>query len=135
MLALRSSAASATTAIAASIRAASKAAGTSGSALMTRYPDFFMAEWFYSEGALNQGRSYGYANERADELILAAQSEMDPVERKAMYDELQAIVAEEVPFTPLYHEATIYATRDNVKDLRLDVQFKPSIDEAYLTAE
>jgi peptide/nickel transport system substrate-binding protein len=103
--------------------------------LMTGDPDFFMAEWVYSEGGLNQRRSYGYANERADELIVAAQSEMDFVERKAMYDELQAIVAEEVPFTPLYHEATIYATRANVKDLRLDVQFKPSLGEAYLTAE
>ena len=103
--------------------------------LMTGDPDFFMGEWVYSEGGLNQRRSYGYANERADELILAAQSEMDVAERKAMYDELQAIVAEDVPFTPLYHEATIYATRDNVKDLRLDVQFKPSIDEAYLAAE
>ena len=103
--------------------------------LMTGDPDFFMGRWVWSEGDMNQRRSYGYANERADELVLAAQSEMDPTQRKAYYDELQAIVAEDVPFTPLYHEATIYATRKNVKDLRLDVQFKPSIDEAYLTTE
>lgn len=100
--------------------------------LMTGDPDFFMGRWVWSEGDLNQRRSYGYANERADELVIAAISEMDQAVRKEYYDELQAIVAEEVPFTPLYHEVTIYATRKNVKDLRLDVQFKPSLDKAYI---
>ena len=62
---------------------------------------------------------------------MAAVSETDLATRKAMYDELQEIVAEEVPFTPLYHEVTIYATRNDVHDLLLDVQFKPSLERAY----
>ncbi|MEA3341127.1 MAG: ABC transporter substrate-binding protein, partial [Chloroflexota bacterium] len=103
--------------------------------LMTGDPDFFMGRWVWSEGDMNQKRSYGYANERADELVVAAISELDPVVRKEYYDELQAIVAEDVPFTPLFHEVTIYATRKNVKDLLLDVQFKPSLDKAYIVAK
>lgn len=103
--------------------------------LMTGDPDFFMGRWVWSEGDMNQRRSYGYANERADELVLAAQSEMDTDQRRAFYLELQEIVAEDVPFTPLYHETTIYAARKNVHGLELDVQFKPSIERAYLSTE
>ncbi len=99
--------------------------------LMTGDPDFFMRRWVWSQGDMNQRRSYGYANPRADELAVAAVSETDLATRKAMYDELQEIVAEEVPFTPLYHEVTIYATRNDVHDLLLDVQFKPSLERAY----
>jgi peptide/nickel transport system substrate-binding protein len=99
--------------------------------LMTGDPDFFMRRWVWSEGDMNQNRSYGYANPRADELAVNAVSETDLATRKAMYDELQEIVAEEVPFTPLYHEVTIYATRKDVHDLLLDVQFKPSLERAY----
>jgi len=103
--------------------------------LMTGDPDFFMGRWVWSQGDMNQRRSYGYFNERADELVVAAISEVDVAVRKAYYDELQAIVAEEVPFTPLYHEITIYATRKNVKGLTLDVQFKPSLENVYIVAE
>ena len=99
--------------------------------LMTGEPDFFMREWVWSQGALNVARSYGYADAHADELTLEAVSEMDPQQRKAMYDELQEIVARDVPFTPLYHEITIYAMRSDVHDLELDIQFKPSIERAY----
>ncbi|MGQ9595188.1 MAG: ABC transporter substrate-binding protein [Anaerolineae bacterium] len=102
--------------------------------LMTGEPDFFMSSWAWSKGDLNQRRSYGYANSRVDALVEAARREMDHTARKAMYDELQAILAEEVPFTPLYHEVTLYATRRNVADLFLDVQFKPGLDRAYKTA-
>lgn len=103
--------------------------------LMTGDPDFFMANWVWSEGDLNVRRSYGYSNPTADALIVAAISELDPQLRKAQYDELQAIVAQDVPFTPLYHETTIYATRKNVQGLTLDVQFKPSLETAYKTAD
>ena len=103
--------------------------------LMTGDPDFFMGRWVWSEGDMNQRRSYGYTNQRADELVLAAQSEMDTDQRRDFYLELQEIVAEDVPFTPLYHEITIYAARKNVHGLELDVQFKPSIEQAYLSTE
>lgn len=95
--------------------------------LMAGDPDFFMQPWVASDGDLNRRRSYGYANQRADELIAAARCELDPATRKAQYDELQAIVAEDVPFTPLYHEVTLYAMHKSVRGLQLDIQFKPSL--------
>ena len=98
-------------------------------------PDYFFGRWIWSEGFHNVGRSYGYANDRADELVLAAISEPDLAARKALYDELQAIVAEEVPTIPLYDEVTIYATQNTVKDFSMDVQFQPSISKAYRIAE
>ena len=102
--------------------------------LMTGDPDFFMARWAWSQGDMNKNRSYGYSNPRVDELVVGAISELDFAQRKAMYDEAQGILAEEVPFTPLYHEITLYAVRRDVQDLLLDVQFKPSIDRAYRVA-
>ena len=39
-----------------------------------------------------------FRNERVDELMKAGLAETDPDERKIMYDEIQAIIAEEVPF-------------------------------------
>jgi peptide/nickel transport system substrate-binding protein len=98
-------------------------------------PDYFFGRWAWSEGFHNQGRSYGYTNDRVDELVKSAVSEPDPAERKAQYDELQAIIAEEVPFLPIYDEKTIYATRDTVKDFLLNVMFAPSIIEAYRVPE
>jgi peptide/nickel transport system substrate-binding protein len=103
--------------------------------LMTGDPDFFVGRWAHSQGDLNIARNYGYANERIDELVELAITELDPEERKAEYDEVQGILADEVPFTPLYHEITIYATRKNVHDLYLDVQFKPSLETVYIEAE
>jgi peptide/nickel transport system substrate-binding protein len=103
--------------------------------LMTGDPDFFMSNWVWSQGDLNQRRSYGYANPRADELVVSAIAEMNADARKEQYDELQAIVAQDVPFTPLYHEITIYATRQDVRDLTLDIQFKPSLGTAYRVVE
>jgi peptide/nickel transport system substrate-binding protein len=103
--------------------------------LMTGDPDFFMGNWALSTGSLNVNRSYGYRNDRVDELVVSAIKEIDPAARKLQYDQLQGILAEEAPFTPLYHEITLYATRKNVHDLYLDVQFKPSIEIAYKTSE
>ncbi len=99
--------------------------------LMAGDPDFFMQPWVASDGDLNVRRRYGYANPRADELIAAARCEMDPTTRKAQYDELQAILAEDVPFTPLYHEVALYAVNKSVVGLQLDIQFKPSLSTAY----
>ncbi len=99
--------------------------------LMTGDPDFFFTAWAESDANLNVAYSIGYANARVDELIQAARAEMDTVQRKAYYNELQAIIAEEVPFTPVYHETTIYATRSDVGGVTMDVQFKPTWETAY----
>jgi len=40
----------------------------------------------------------GFQNARVDELLAAGLVELDPVKRKVIYDEIQVIVADEVPF-------------------------------------
>jgi len=68
-------------------------------------------------------------------LINQAVSEVDQAARKAYYDEIQAILIEQTPFTPIYHEVTLYATRDTVFDLTLDAIFRPSLNTVYKIAE
>ena len=70
-------------------------------------------------------------------LILAGHSfaEIDPATRKAYYDELQTIFIEQTPFTPIYHEVTLYAAQKNVGGLSLDPNFNPSLATVYKTIE
>jgi len=103
--------------------------------LMSGDPHFFLSPWLTSDGVYNKKRSHGYSNERVDELVEMAISEVNEEMRKAYYNEVQAIVAQAVPLTPLYHEVTIYATRKNVRDLTLNVTFKPSLEKVYFVAE
>jgi len=103
--------------------------------LMSGDPHFFFSRWVTTDGDYNTGRNYGYSNERVDELVELAIVEMDEKQRKAYYDEAQAIVAEEVPLTPLFHEVTIYATRKNVRGLSLNVTFTPSLGKTYFVTE
>ncbi len=55
----------------------------------------------------------GYANDRVDELMAMAAVESDSAKRKALYDEFQAIIADELP---VYHVNTLpYHTVYNEK--------------------
>lgn len=102
--------------------------------LMTGDPDFFFNAWMYSEGEMAGSRSLGYRNRDADALILAAATETNPEKRKAAYDRLQRMAAEEVPVTPLYHETAILAARSGVQKLTMDVQFRASIPQVTLSS-
>jgi len=44
----------------------------------------------------------GFSNERVDNLFRQAASELDPIKRKALYDELQRLVSDELPSLYLY---------------------------------
>lgn len=52
----------------------------------------------------------GYSNARVDELIEAGRTTVDVDERKAIYFELQQIIADEVPFLFLMFDEWIYIT-------------------------
>ena len=55
------------------------------------------------------GSNYGgYANPTLDALLASAQTELDPVRRLAMWKDIQAIQAEELPILPLYHPAAVF---------------------------
>jgi len=82
-------------------------------------PDFYFT-YFHSSRIPDStnpdgGNRWRYRNARVDELTAAGRHELDQVKRKAMYAEVQRLVAAEVPTIPLWHE-------DNVVLSNVDVQ-------------
>lgn len=67
-----------------------------------------------SDGANNFSR---FQNERVDELLDAGLVETDPEARRAYYDEIQEIVAEEVPFLYLQYDNWLDVFRPEVTNL------------------
>jgi peptide/nickel transport system substrate-binding protein len=56
-----------------------------------------------SLGSTGPDNFSGFQNDRVDELLAAGLVELDQVKRKTIYDEIQAIVADEVPFLYLMY--------------------------------
>jgi peptide/nickel transport system substrate-binding protein len=78
-------------------------------------PDFYYVI-FHSESVPPNGQNRGYyINRRVDQLIDQGRSTFDRTKRKAAYDEIQRIVADELPYVSLYH-------RDNVAIMRKNIQ-------------
>lgn len=98
-------------------------------------PDDFMTYWVRPDGIFNQKYSISYNNEEVLALIEEAVSATDPLQRKALYDQIQAVLLEEAPFTSIYHEVTLYATRSTVSGLTLDALFRPTLDTAVKLVE
>ena len=74
-------------------------------------PDFYYTI-FHSKSLAPNGQNRGYyINPRIDQLIEQGRSTFDRSKRKAAYDEIQKIVADELPYVSLYH-------RDNVAIMR-----------------
>lgn len=103
--------------------------------LMTGDPDFFFGRWIHSKGQLNIVRGVGYSNPEADRLVEAAAAERDPDKRQKYYRDLQELVAGDIPLCPVYHDVCLYATGKEVRDLKLDPFFKPSLDKARIESE
>jgi peptide/nickel transport system substrate-binding protein len=98
-------------------------------------PDDFMTYWARPDGVFNQKYSISYQNQQIQELVTQAVSETDSTLRKDLYDQIQTMLIEEAPFTPVYHEVTLYAMRENVYDLSLDAVFRPTLDTMYKLVE
>lgn len=66
-----------------------------------------------SRGTLNLA---GYADPEVDRLTEAASRAADRDERRALLQRVQEIVADDVPFVPLFYEAGVYAYRPDAYD-------------------
>jgi peptide/nickel transport system substrate-binding protein len=97
---------------------------------MTGDPDFYFGRWIYSKGQMNTARGLRYEKFEADKLVLDAAREGDTAKRKALYRNLQELVARDVPVAPIFNDVSLYAVRKEVKDLRLDPIFKPTLEKA-----
>ncbi len=75
-------------------------------------PDEWVAEIYHSDGAYNQ---QAYRNERVDELIERGARVHDRDERRAIYRELQRLIAEDAPTVFLYVNPHTTAMREAVE--------------------
>ena len=66
-------------------------------------------------------RSY-YSNPRVDALIEQARREIDQQKRKALYDEIQRIVAEELPYINLWYLDNVLVHSQRVRNLQVSAR-------------
>jgi peptide/nickel transport system substrate-binding protein len=75
-------------------------------------PDGNSYTFLHSGGALNDGH---YANPEVDRLLDAARLAGTAAERKPLYDQLQSIVAEDLPIIYLFHRSYIWGLSRSVQ--------------------
>jgi peptide/nickel transport system substrate-binding protein len=78
-------------------------------------PDQTFHPRYHSEGVHNATK---YANERMDELLDAGRSETDTDRRKEIYDEVQTILVDELPWLWLFLPDVTMGWRSNVTGFR-----------------
>ncbi len=77
-------------------------------------PDFYYTI-FHSKSLAPNGQNRGYyVNPRVDQLIEQGRSTFDRAKRKEAYDEVQKILATELPYISLYHRDNVAIMRSNV---------------------
>ena len=78
-------------------------------------PDFYYTI-FHSESLAPNGQNRGYyVNPRVDQLIIQGRSTFDRAKRKQAYDEIQRILADDLPYISLYHRDNVAIMRKNVE--------------------
>ena len=93
-------------------------------------PDIFDLV-FSSKKTPPNGRNRGhYRNARVDELIVEIRGEMDQAKRKELCSEVQKILAEELPYVPLW-----YVDQVSVHAKGLKVELTPTGDFDFLSGD
>ncbi|MGZ8797962.1 MAG: ABC transporter substrate-binding protein [Thermoanaerobaculia bacterium] len=82
-------------------------------------PDFYYTI-FHSKSLAPNGQNRGYyVNPRVDTLIEQGRSTFDRTKRKQVYDEIQKILADELPYVSLYHRDNVAIMRKNVSGFEM----------------
>jgi len=77
-------------------------------------PDFYYTI-FHSKSLAPNGQNRGYyVNPKVDALIEQGRSTFDRTTRKKAYDEIQQILADELPYVSLYHRDNVAIMRSNI---------------------
>jgi peptide/nickel transport system substrate-binding protein len=77
-------------------------------------PDFYYVI-FYSKNTPPDGQNRGfYANPHLDDLMLQGRSTFDRAKRKPTYEEIQKIVATDLPYVSLYMQENVAVMRKNI---------------------
>jgi len=88
----------------------------SGSYLPLFDPQTILYSWHSSQVPPAGYNLTYFQNERVDEILDSAGRTLDRDERSALYDELQVILATELPVVPLYYAQSIDAVSDRLKN-------------------
>ncbi|MFA4640257.1 ABC transporter substrate-binding protein [Pyrococcus kukulkanii] len=86
--------------------------------LLGWYPDYLDPDDYttpFLKSSANSWAGTGYANPTVDELLTKAQRLTDQNERAKLYEEVQRILAEDVPYIPLVQGKLYLVTQKNVK--------------------
>jgi peptide/nickel transport system substrate-binding protein len=90
-------------------------------------------EMWHSSQAGEEGQNFaGWQNMKADEWLEVARQSGDPEERAGLYQQFQALFAEEVPSLLLYSPLYTYAINKQVKDVKVGPLWDPSERFRYL---
>ena len=82
-------------------------------------PDFYQTIFHTASFApVGQNRGY-YSNKRVDQLIEQGRSTFDRAKRKTAYDEIQQILADELPYISLYHRDNVAIMRNNISGFEM----------------
>ena len=107
--------------------------GIYSAALVDWYPDFLDPDNYIqpflgcSKGAPNVGCQEGaaqsrgsfYYSDRANELIERSRQERDPAQRQAIFVELQQLLAQDVPYVPLWQTKDYAFAQSNVEGVAI----------------
>jgi peptide/nickel transport system substrate-binding protein len=77
-------------------------------------PDFYYV-LFYSKNEPPNGQNRGYySNPRVDQLLIDGHSTFDRAKRKPIYEEVQKIIATDLPYLSIYMQSNVAIMRKNI---------------------
>jgi peptide/nickel transport system substrate-binding protein len=84
------------------------------------------AQWHSSQAGGNGQNYSGWQNTEADALMEQARRTTDPEQRKALYQQFQAIFGAELPALPLYYPVYTYGVSSRVNNVQIGAINDPS---------
>ncbi len=81
-------------------------------------PENFLTVLFHSRNVGSKGNLSRYVNPRVDALLDQADASLDPMERRRLYQEAEAIILEDAPWIFLHYYSTDVLIQPWVKGLR-----------------
>ena len=97
--------------------------GTMGFFLLGWYPDYLDPDdylWPFLQSDASPSLGSFYSNERMDELLLEARKAESRKEREKIYKEVQELLAQEVPYIPLWQGRQYVVLRRGVRGVVLE---------------
>lgn len=90
---------------------------------------------YFSSARIGRTNRLGYSNPAVDELLAAAQRQVDADERNALYFEAQTLILADAPIQPLYTPIEVYAARSRVEGIEYGAAGRVLLNDATIAAE